>query len=210
MIPIPIWTWRGFSVERTRTSHESILRRSGGHNRFIAYGSCRQRDVSAKPSTLCCRRLPGPTLRTHWPRRAPSAHSSDGAALSERETAGLLDFVYLFTGAPGRVLDAYERNVEVGVDENGQTVFLWHPSFAPARKTERFKAMMRNAGMVDYWRAKGWPEFLPAGRRRRFRVRVTHGSSLEDALKLEGATGRPSLPSRCVTSVSWRRECAAA
>jgi hypothetical protein len=38
-------------------------------------------------------------------------------------------------------------------------VWLWHPSYAPARKTERFKAFARNAGLVDYWRAKGWPEF---------------------------------------------------
>ena len=36
---------------------------------------------------------------------------------------------------------------------------LWHPSYAPVRKTERFKAYVRKAGLVDYWRASGWPEF---------------------------------------------------
>ncbi len=37
--------------------------------------------------------------------------------------------------------------------------FFWHPSFAPVRKLERFKAVVRKIGLVDYWRAKGWPEF---------------------------------------------------
>jgi hypothetical protein len=27
------------------------------------------------------------------------------------------------------------------------------------RKTERFKAYVRERGLVEYWRAKGWPEF---------------------------------------------------
>jgi len=28
----------------------------------------------------------------------------------------------------------------------------------PVRKTERFKAWVRAEGMVDYWRARGWPD----------------------------------------------------
>ena len=39
-----------------------------------------------------------------------------------------------------------------------ELVPLWAPSYAPVRKTERFKAFVRAAGMVDYWRAKGWPD----------------------------------------------------
>ena len=32
------------------------------------------------------------------------------------------------------------------------------------RKTERFKALMRANGMLDYWRAKGWPDLCrPVG-----------------------------------------------
>jgi hypothetical protein len=27
------------------------------------------------------------------------------------------------------------------------------------RKTEPFKAYVRSIGLVEYWRAKGWPEF---------------------------------------------------
>jgi hypothetical protein len=41
---------------------------------------------------------------------------------------------------------------------------LWHSSYAPLRKTERFKALVRNAGFVDYWRARGWPDLChPVG-----------------------------------------------
>jgi TolB-like protein len=70
-----------------------------------------------------------------------------------------LNFVYLFVGAPERVLDYYERNVEAGWMTNAATSFLWSASYAPARKTERFKVLARKAGMVEYWRAKGWPDF---------------------------------------------------
>ena len=38
-------------------------------------------------------------------------------------------------------------------------------ALAPVRKTERFKAYARKAGMVDYWRARGWPDMChPATR----------------------------------------------
>jgi tetratricopeptide (TPR) repeat protein len=72
---------------------------------------------------------------------------------------GDLDFVYLHIGALGRVLEFYERNIDAGDLVASATASLWHPSYAPVRKTERFKAYVRRAGLVDYWRAKGWPEF---------------------------------------------------
>lgn len=32
------------------------------------------------------------------------------------------------------------------------------------RKTEAFKDLMRKAGLVDYWRARGWPDMCrPVG-----------------------------------------------
>jgi hypothetical protein len=27
------------------------------------------------------------------------------------------------------------------------------------RKTERFRTFVRKAGLVEYWRARGWPQF---------------------------------------------------
>ena len=37
-------------------------------------------------------------------------------------------------------------------------------SYAAVRKTERFKKFAGKAGLVEYWRAKGWPALChPAG-----------------------------------------------
>ena len=35
---------------------------------------------------------------------------------------------------------------------------LWHPSYTTVRKTERFKSYARKAGILEYWKAKGWPD----------------------------------------------------
>jgi hypothetical protein len=35
--------------------------------------------------------------------------------------------------------------------------YIWHPDYAPVRKTQQFKTVMRKLGFVEYWRAKGWP-----------------------------------------------------
>ena len=70
-----------------------------------------------------------------------------------------MGFIYAYVGAPERVLDltmkAISKSAYVGPGDN---VYLWAPAYAPVRKTERFKAYVRAAGMVDYWRAKGWPD----------------------------------------------------
>ena len=71
----------------------------------------------------------------------------------------VLNFAYLYVGASSRVLDRYERLQESGYQIPFVTAWLWHPSYAPVRKTERFKAFARDSGLVEYWRAKGWPEW---------------------------------------------------
>lgn len=77
---------------------------------------------------------------------------------------GGLGYVYLYVGAPDRVLESYEARVEVGYSIPADTGLLWLPSYAPVRQTERFKAFVRAAGIVEYWRAKGWPDLCrPAG-----------------------------------------------
>ena len=61
------------------------------------------------------------------------------------------------------LLQAYERAAEIG-HISSDRAYIWHPAYSPVRKTERFKALMRKVGYVDYWRAKGWPEFCrPVG-----------------------------------------------
>jgi tetratricopeptide (TPR) repeat protein len=74
---------------------------------------------------------------------------------------GTLSFAYLYAGVPERSLESYEDWAKAGFFATGgaDNALLWHPSYAPARKTERFKAFARATGYVEYWRAKGWPEF---------------------------------------------------
>jgi hypothetical protein len=72
---------------------------------------------------------------------------------------GQLGWVYLHVGAPQRALEYYEREAQAGFRGFGFLPLVWHPSYAPVRKTERFKTHVRGLGLVEYWRAKGWPEF---------------------------------------------------
>jgi TolB-like protein len=75
---------------------------------------------------------------------------------------GELNFVYAYVGARERVFEHYERNLQIGIFP--YPFWLWDPLYAPLRKTERFKALMRNTGLVEYWRVKGWPDLCrPVG-----------------------------------------------
>jgi hypothetical protein len=67
-----------------------------------------------------------------------------------------LNFVYAFSGAHERILEFYVYLQYRGI--MACAPWVWDPLFAPMRKTERFKAYVRAAGLVDYWRAHGWPE----------------------------------------------------
>jgi TolB-like protein/DNA-binding SARP family transcriptional activator/Tfp pilus assembly protein PilF len=70
-----------------------------------------------------------------------------------------LIYVYAYVGALDRGLDVQGLFLRLP-----QARQLWSPEFAPIRKTERFKALMRHAGLVDLWRARGWPDRChPAG-----------------------------------------------
>ena len=70
-----------------------------------------------------------------------------------------LGFVNLYTGAPDRVLNFFEGLAEAGCPALGNaTCRLWAPSYGPVRKSERFIAFVRKAGMVEFWRARGWPD----------------------------------------------------
>jgi TolB-like protein len=93
-------------------------------------------------------------------RSAPQAASAQTIP-----SAGFLGFVALYAGAPDRALDFYETLAEAGYPGMGNTPnFLWVPSFAPVRKTDRFKRLVRAYGIVDYWRARGWPDLChPVG-----------------------------------------------
>ena len=72
---------------------------------------------------------------------------------------GELSFVYVYVGAPDRVLDFHERLIaEYNVCSRNKFDICGLLISRRLRKTERFKALMRAAGLVDYWRARGWPD----------------------------------------------------
>ena len=105
--------------------------------------------------------LPGTVEQaTSLIRSAPAPVSS---AQSVRRL-GTLSFVFLHIGAPERSLEPNEARAAGGYSVAMQVAHLWHPSYAPLRKTERFKAYIRKVGLVDYWRERGWPELCkPVG-----------------------------------------------
>ncbi len=72
---------------------------------------------------------------------------------------GSLSFTFLHVGAPERVLEYYEDEVKGGYFQPISATWFWHPSYAPVRRTERFRKLVRDLGMVDYWRARGWPQY---------------------------------------------------
>ncbi len=67
-----------------------------------------------------------------------------------------LSFVYAYIGAEDRLLDFAERALEAGVF--AELRYLFSPAYSSARKTKRFKTLVRKAGLVDYWNARGWPD----------------------------------------------------
>ncbi len=75
------------------------------------------------------------------------------------ELAGELSLVYVYVGAPERAFpqrfSGTERLIDAGYNYGRS---LWEPTLAPVRKTERFKVLMRKAGLPAYWRARGWPD----------------------------------------------------
>ena len=72
---------------------------------------------------------------------------------------GELSVVFLYAGNPERALEVVEHNADAGVNVLSATVDIWLADFGPARRTERTKALIRKLGLIDYWRAKGWPEY---------------------------------------------------
>jgi TolB-like protein len=79
------------------------------------------------------------------------------AAPAELPRLGNLSFAYMHVGAPERVLEFYEDEIRGDYFQPISTTWFWHPTYAAVRKTERFKKVARDLGLVDYWRARGWP-----------------------------------------------------
>jgi TolB-like protein len=91
-------------------------------------------------------------------RNAPQRVADPKALLPLHEH---LNFVYAYVGAEDRLLDFAERSFDAGMF--GELRYLFHPVYSPARKTERFKTLVRKAGLVDYWKARGPDMCHPVG-----------------------------------------------
>ena len=86
------------------------------------------------------------------------------AAPAELPRLGNLSFAYMHVGAPERVLEFYEDEIKGDYFQPISTTWFWHPTYAAVRKTERFKKVVRDLGLVEYWGARGWPaQCRPAG-----------------------------------------------
>ena len=65
-----------------------------------------------------------------------------------------LQFVFLYVGAASRALHF----------GGGAGDPFWYPAAAPVRKSKNFKTYAREIGLLDYWRARGWPDLChPVG-----------------------------------------------
>jgi TolB-like protein len=79
------------------------------------------------------------------------------AAPAELPRLGNLSFAYMHVGAPERVLEFYEDEIRGDYFQPISTTWFWHPTYAAVRRTERFKQVARDLGLVEYWRMRGWP-----------------------------------------------------
>src|SRR5207248_3238687 len=66
------------------------------------------------------------------------------------EFPGDLRFVYAHIGAMDRVMEFADRGRKIG---RTTPTGLWGGVYAPLRKTEWFKTLIRDSGLVEYWRA---------------------------------------------------------
>jgi hypothetical protein len=88
----------------------------------------------------------------------PRASLEDAARLLRSAAAkGSLGFVYAHVGAPERVMEWPESVLKLYFPV-AALIPLRSPDYAPVRKTERFKKLMRDARLVDYWRERGRPD----------------------------------------------------
>jgi len=77
---------------------------------------------------------------------------------------GNLSFAYMHVGAPERVLEFYQDEIGGDYFQPISSTWFWHPTYAAVRRTEPFKKVARDLGLVEYWRARGWPaQCRPAG-----------------------------------------------
>jgi TolB-like protein/tetratricopeptide (TPR) repeat protein len=145
---------------------ESIPATVGRRNMFLARAYAAQGRYGEAADTLLSSTSRDPDFRRFLEDNARllrSAPAKVAAPQSLPENMSEYNFVYAHIGAIDRAMEYAERELEIGYLQDVGNI-LWFPDMAPLRKTERFKAYMRNVGLVDYWKARGWPDLCkPVG-----------------------------------------------
>jgi TolB-like protein len=106
-------------------------------------------------------------LSTPEPTQVPRAALVDSANLLQAlaakskpanlpELNGEMTFIYGYFRAWDRMMEVAERRL--ALDQATPYFQFWSPFYAPLRKTERFKKYLRENGLVEYWRERGWPD----------------------------------------------------
>jgi hypothetical protein len=125
------------------------VRWAGREPRFV-WRFCRDTEAA---DILAGIRIPDPTLQPLRETAVRLLRGAPAAAPADSPELGLFDWVYLYLGAPERVLAGYETSL-LGAGGGQQ----WAPAYSDIRKTERFKAYVRDSGRLAYWRTHGWPD----------------------------------------------------
>jgi tetratricopeptide (TPR) repeat protein len=128
-----------------RTLELALVEASAGRYREAA-AAIREMQPSSYP--------PGMTEAAATMLESAPAKAAAPAALPR---LGNLSFAFMHVGAPERVLEFYEDEIKGNYFQPISTTWFWHPTYAAVRKTERFKKVVRDLGLVEYWRARGWP-----------------------------------------------------
>lgn len=128
-----------------RTLELALIEASAGHYHEAA-AAVREMPAAGYP--------PGMTEAAARVLDSAPAKAPDPAVLPR---LGNLSFAYMHVGAPERVLEFYEDEIKGGYFQPISTTWFWHPSYAAVRRTDRFKKLAGALGLVDYWRARGWP-----------------------------------------------------
>lgn len=73
----------------------------------------------------------------------------------------LIPHLAAWFGDTGLVLRVWQDELPIN---NARTAYIWAPAFAEARSRPEFKELVRQIGLVDYWRTHGWADKCsPAG-----------------------------------------------
>lgn len=138
------------TIPENQTNRVNVL--AGAYAAMGRYGEAVDvlRDVSDKATTAYAAARFGAAARILS--KAPGPLDSE-----DMPNLGGLSFIYLYVGATERAALTLSR---LGPS---RAIYL-HSAYGPVRKTAAFKAWAREMGLVDYWRARGWPEMCrPVG-----------------------------------------------